>query len=305
MMLTGAAQRGWVARIYLAAPRGTLRRAGVDILRRPGACAATTVIGAVAVLAVCAPLLTHLGFLANPERIDAHALNAAPGGRHLLGTDNLGRDLLSRVIYGARASLSLAVLVQAVSLVIAGVVGIAAGYSRGKVDTALMRVTDLMFAFPDLLFVLVVLAVMGPGYVNLLIVMAVVSWPFLARLVRAQTLAVRHSGYVEAARCTGTRTRTIVIRHVVPNAIGPVLVTALFGIPSIIFMEAFLSFVGLGIRPPAASWGVMLNDGYQAVLAYPYQVLVPAGAIALVSFCFNHLADTLRDVLDPRMGDLR
>ena len=302
MALAGADRRLWAARLHSAASRGSFADVCVRMLHRRGACIAASLIGVVAILAVAAPVLTHAGLLADPDRIDVHALDAAPGAQHLLGTDNLGRDLLSRVIYGARVSVSLALLVQAATVLIAGAVGLLAGYVGGKVDTALMRLTDLAFAFPDLLFVLVLLVAVGPGYLNLLLALIVVSWPFLARLIRAQTLAVRHSGYVEAARAIGTPAPMIVMRHVVPNVAGPILVTALFGIPSVIFMEAFLSFVGLGIRPPAPSWGVMLNDGYQAMLAYPYQALVPAAAIALVAFCFNHLGDTLRDVLDPRVG---
>ncbi|MHB1533195.1 MAG: ABC transporter permease [Acidimicrobiales bacterium] len=255
--------------------------------------------------ALLAPLFTSVGLLPAPDQLDVRALNAGIGLHHLAGTDNLGRDLLSRALSGARFSLSLAVMVQAIALVIGGALGLIAGYVGGVVDAVIMRLVDLMYAFPALLFALVVLAVLGPGYVNLLIAISAVSWPQTARLVRGQVLNVVRRDYVAAARLSGTPPVKIIRRHIIPNAFGPIIISIAFGIPIVIFFEAFLSFVGVGVRPPTPSWGAMINRGYQAVYAYPLEVIVPAIAIAIATLSFNLVGDGLRDALDPRLRSQR
>lgn len=269
--------------------------------RNRRALAGVIFVGVVALLAVAAPLLTAFGVLADPLALNYDAINTPPSHAHLLGTDALGRDLLSRAIYGARVSLSIAVLLQVVILVVGGAVGLAAGYGGGRVDNLLMRLTDVMFAFPDLLFVLVIAAVVGPGYWNMFVAVGVVSWPYLARLVRGEVLSIKQRDFIEAARASGTRPSMVVLRHILPNSLGPVIVALAFGVPSAIFLEAFLSFLGVGIRPPTPSWGTMINEGYHAVFAYPYQVLVPAVVISLTTLSFNFIGDGLRDSLDPKM----
>lgn len=257
------------------------------------------------VLAVAAPLLTRVGLLGDPYAIDAGALNLTPSGAHPLGTDRLGRDILTRTVYGARISLSIAVLIQVVILAIGGTVGLVAGLAGGRVDTLLMRATDVVFAFPDLLFVLVIAAVLGAGYWSIVVAVGLVNWAFLARLVRGEVLTITQQDYIAAARVSGTPSYKIITRHLVPNSMGPVIVNATFSIPGAIFTEAFLSFVGVGLRPPTASWGLMIDDGYQAIFAYPHQVLAPAVAISLATLAFNFLGDGLRDALDPRRRGLR
>lgn len=270
--------------------------------RRNGpALAGGLIVGLLGLAALTAPWLQDLGVIADPYELNPTTAHALPGGEHPLGTDYAGRDLLSRTVYGARISLSIGIGLQAIVLIIGGSIGLAAGYLGGMVDSVLMRFTDLMFAFPDLLFVLLIASVLGPGYGNILIAAGAVSWVFLARIVRGEVLAVREQDYVYAARASGTRGATIAVRHVAPNVVGPVIVTLTFGVPSAIFLEAFLSFVGVGLRPPTPSWGVMINDAYQVILTHPHEVLAPALAISLTTLSFNFIGDGLRDAIDPRM----
>jgi oligopeptide transport system permease protein len=226
---------------------------------------------------------------------------APPSLQHPLGTDILGRDLLARVMYGASVSLSIGIIVQALILGIGGSIGMAAGYLGGRVDNLLMRFTDIMYAFPDLLLVLVFVAAFGPSFWSIFIAIGVVNWVGLARLVRGQVLSIKEKQYVEAAIMTGTSPLKLIAKHLIPNSLGPVIVTLTFGIPAAIFTEEALSFLGLGIRPPEPSWGVMIEDGYSAIFADPVQVIVPAIAVALTMLSFTFIGDGLRDALDPRM----
>lgn len=266
------------------------------------AVAGLVTVSVLGLVALVAPLLTGLGVIYDPYEIALQNPNAGWSWQHLLGTDYLGRDLLARTIYGARISLSLGLLIQLAVLVVGGAVGVTAGYLGGWVDNVLMRITDAAYAFPDLIFVLVIASILGPGYWNLIIAAAVVNWVFLARLVRGEVLTIKEQDYVVAARATGSRPSKIFRRHLLPNALGPVLVSVTFGIPAAIFLEAFLSFIGVGLRPPTPSWGVMINEGYQAVFAYPLQILPSAVAISLTVLSFNFIGDGLRDALDVRSG---
>jgi oligopeptide transport system permease protein len=252
------------------------------------------------VVALAAPLLSRAGVLGDPYRVALDSRNAGTTLSHPLGTDYLGRDLLARLIYGARISLSLGLLIQVAVVAIGGAVGLAAGYVGGWVDNLLMRLADVTFALPDLLFVLVIVSVLGPGYWNIVIAVGLVNWAFLARLVRGQVLAIKEEDYVAAARTMGTRRMRMLGRHVIPNLLGPVIVTVTFGIPAVIFLEAFLSFLGVGLRPPVPSWGVMIREGYEAIFAYPQQVTFTAIFISVTVLSFNFIGDGLRDALDPR-----
>lgn len=258
-------------------------------------------VGSLIVLAVTAPALTGLGMIADPNELNPAQANAPVSGDHPWGTDQLGRDLLSRTIYGARISLSIALLAQAVILLIGGTVGLVAGYAGGWVDNLLMRFADVVFAFPDLLFVLVIASVMGPGYLTILVAIGAVHWVLLARLVRGEVLVIRRREYIDAARASGARRGKILFRHVVPNSLNPVIVFFTFGIPAAIFIEAFLSFIGVGMTAPTPSWGVMVKQGYEAIFADPKQVLAPAIAISLTTLSFSVMGDGLRDAFDPRL----
>ncbi|MDQ4145401.1 MAG: ABC transporter permease [Actinomycetota bacterium] len=267
----------------------------------PMAATGISIVGVLAVLALGAPLLTKFGLISDPYEQSIMMAHTGPSAAHPLGTDYLGRDLLSRAIYGARISLSIALLLQIINLLIGSLIALPAGYLGGWPDNVLMRFTDAMFAFPTLLFVLVIAAVLGPGYWNTLLAMGLVSWVEVARLMRGQVLAVKEKEYIEAARASGTPAHKLIMRHIVPNAMAPVMVSLTFGIPMAIFSEAFLSFVGVGMRPPTPSWGVMIKDGYQAIFAYPHEVLVPTVAVSLATLGVNFVGDGLRDALDPRM----
>ena len=226
---------------------------------------------------------------------------ALPSLQHPLGTDILGRDQLSRILYGASISLTIGIVVQILILFIGGGIGMAAGYFGGWVDNLLMRFTDIMYAFPDLLLVLVFVAAFGPSFWSIFIALGLVYWVGLARLVRGQVLSIKEKEYVEAAIMTGTAPLKLIVKHLVPNSLGPVIVTLTFGIPAAIFTEAALSFLGIGIRPPEPSWGVMIEDGYGGIFADPRQVIFPGIAVALTMLSFTFVGDGLRDALDPRM----
>lgn len=267
--------------------------------------AALVFLATVGLLALGAPLLVRIHVLADPYRLRLAAPNTGPTRQHLLGVDYLGRDLLARTVYGARVSLSIAFLVQLATLVIGGSLGLLAGYAGRRTDNVLMRLTDVAYAFPSLLFVLFIAAVRGPGYWNILLAIAVVRWPFLARLVRAEVRALKDRPYIEAARATGIGPGRVLTRHIVPNALGPVIVTMTFGVPAAIYFETFLSYLGVGIRPPTPTWGAMINTGYQTIFAYPHEIMAPAVAISLVTLACNLVGDGLRDALDPRTSDRR
>jgi len=265
------------------------------------------VLGAALVLflvliALLAPLLAQFGIIANPLKQNVSNIEAGPGqAGFLLGSDQLGRDTLSRLMFGSRISLSVGILVQAIILPIGLAIGLAAGYAGGRIDNLLMRFTDIWYAFPDLLFVLVVVSVFGPSLLTIFGAIALVSWVGLARLVRGQVLSIKEKEFIEAARSSGSSPFKLILKHLLPNSLGPIIVTVTFGIPNAIFLEAVLSFLGVGIQPPTATWGQMVFDGYENVYSNPSSVVFPAIAIGFTLLSFTFIGDGLRDALDPRM----
>ena len=199
----------------------------------------------------------------------------------------------------------LALLLMVASLFVGMVIGVtlgaSAGYFGGWIDNLLMRFTDIMYAFPDLLFVLIIVAALGPTLLNIFVAIGLVSWVGLARLVRGQVLSIKEKEYVEAAFAAGSSPIKIILKHLLPNSLGPVIVSLTFGIPAAIFTEAILDFLGVGLRPPQPTWGVMVFEGYAAVDAYPYLVIIPCVALSMTMLAFNFIGDGLRDALDPRM----
>ncbi|MHB8571396.1 MAG: ABC transporter permease [Candidatus Dormibacteria bacterium] len=223
-----------------------------------------------------------------------------PSLAHWFGCDQSGRDILSRLMVGAQVSMMVGVGTQVVILLVGVSVGLAAGYLRGTVDSVLTTIINLFYGVPDLLVVMILVLLLGQGLDKIIIAIALTRWMDMARLVRGQALSLREREFVEAARASGTRPVRIALRHILPNALGPVIVQATFGIPQAILFEAFLSFLGLGVQPPTPSWGSMASDGYHAIALAPHIVIFPALTLSLTLMAFNFVGDGLRDALDPR-----
>jgi ABC-type dipeptide/oligopeptide/nickel transport system permease subunit len=226
-----------------------------------------------------------------------------PSWEFPLGTDLVGRDMLSRMIYGARVSMSVALISQLAVLLIAVPIGAVAGFYGGWIDTLLMRIVDIFYAIPQLLLAILIMGILGRGLENLFIAIILTSWLTLARQTRAQMLALREKEFVLASRAIGAGAFRIVVQHMLPNALSPIVVAVTFGIPQIIFAEAALSFIGVGINPPMPSWGQMVGEYQQYLRSNWHMAVFPAIAIALTMLSFTFLGDGLRDALDPRMND--
>jgi len=223
-----------------------------------------------------------------------------PTAQHLLGIDDLGRDILSRIMLGAQVSLKVGIGTQVIVIAIGVVVGLLAGFYRGFLDTIISTVINIFYGIPDLLVALILVLLLGRGLGIIIFAIAVTQWMNMARLVRGQALSLREREFVEAARAGGAKANRIIFRHILPNALGPIIVQATFGVPQAILFEAFLSFLGLGVPPPTPSWGAMAADGFHAIRISPHIVLAPAIALSLTLMAFNFLGDGLRDALDPR-----
>ncbi|TCK74092.1 ABC transporter permease [Acidipila rosea] len=265
--------------------------------RQPLAILGLALLALFFVLAVFAPLLAP----DNPAAIDLTHRLAAPSAAHWFGTDELGRDILSRIIFGARLSLTVAVSVVGLSLSLGLILGGLAGFYGGVIDTLLnIFLMNAFLALPGILLAIAFVAFLGPGLVNLVLALSIGGWVGYARLVRGQVLAVREREFVEAARALGASDLRIFLRHILPNILQPVIVQAAIGMAGAVLAEATLSFLGLGVPPPTASWGSMLNDARSHLFDSPHMVVFPAIAVMLCVLSFNFLGDALRDYLDPR-----
>lgn len=220
--------------------------------------------------------------------------------KHWLGTDDLGRDLLTRIMYGARISLAVGFLASLINLTVGVIYGGISGFYGGTTDNIMMRIVEVLNAIPMLLYVILLMVILEPGLQNILIALGLVYWLGMARIVRGQVLSLKEQDFVLAARTIGASNWQIITKHLIPNAMGPIIVTATLNIPSAIFTEAFLSFIGLGVNAPMASWGVLASDALQSFRSYPWQLFFPAIAISITMFAFNFLGDGLRDALDPK-----
>ncbi len=272
----------------------TLRRAaGYNVL-------ATAGVIMVVIFLLCAVFAPWIA-PHDPAQIDLPARLMAPSASHWFGTDELGRDILSRIIYGARISMLVGSCVVAASLTLGLIFGSMAGYYGGVTDRVLnVVVMNAFMSFPGILLAIAFVAFLGPGIFNLILALSIGGWVGYARLVRAQVLAVREREFVEAARALGASDLRIIVRHILPNIIQPIIVQAAIGMAGAILAEATMSFLGLGVPPPAASWGSMLNDARSHLFDSPHLVLFPAAAVMLAVLSFNFIGDGLRDYLDPR-----
>jgi peptide/nickel transport system permease protein len=249
------------------------------------------------VCAVFAPFLAPQ----DPAQLDLSGRLLPPGHAHWFGTDELGRDILSRTLYGARISLVVAISVVSFSLCIGLVAGLASGFYGGWTDTVLnVYLTNAFLALPGILLAIAFVAFLGPGLFNLILALSISGWVGYARLVRAQVMAVKEREFVEAARALGASDLRLVWRHILPNIVQPLIVQAAIGMAGAVLAEATLSFLGLGVPPPAASWGAMLNDARSHLFDSPHLVIFPATAVMLAVLSFNFIGDALRDLLDPR-----
>ncbi|MEZ4660434.1 MAG: ABC transporter permease [Caldilineaceae bacterium] len=279
----------------LSAPRG------FDLWRRlrhePTAAFGLAILLIFIPLALCAPLVSPY----DPLFQNISASLTPPSPDYWLGTDKLGRDLLSRMLYGARISLWVGTAVVLAAGTIGTIAGLLAGYLRGWVDEVLMRVTDIFFAFPSLILAMAIAGALGPSLRNALIALVVVTWPVYARLIRGQVLSLREQEFVSAARASGSQHRRIILRHLLPNTLAPLLVQASFDVGTTILSVAGLSFIGFGAQPPLPEWGVMISEGRNYITTQWWLTGVPAMGILLLVAAFNLVGDGLRDILDPRL----
>jgi len=268
-------------------------------MRRPTrwtTAAGAVVVAAVVVVALFAPWLSPFG----PQQLDLPQAFAPPGHGHLLGAGDNGVDLLTQILYGARVSLAVGVLAVLGAGTFGTLVGTAVGYLGGLADEVAMRFVDILLAFPGLLLAIFLTSVFGPSFAGLVFALSATAWGSYARLARAQALTLRSRDYVTAARAAGAGGSRIVLRHLLPNLLGPILVQATFGLPGAILAEAALSFLGLGVRPGTPSWGALVDQGSAHLLDAPHVALIPGAAIAVTVLGFNFLGEAVRERLDPK-----
>ena len=288
--------------------RSLLADARRRLFRNKAAVVSMAVLGLITLMAILAPLLSPYAF----SDIDFDVISCAPswwpadpttcraGGAHWFGTDIVGRDLFVRTLYGARVSLAVGVVATFVSLMIGVLYGAVAGFAGGRVDAVMMRAVDILYSLPFIFFVIILMVIFNQNFILLFVAIGAVSWLTMARIVRGQTLSAKQKEFVEAARAAGVGSFGIIRRHIVPNVVGPVIVYVTLTIPGVILAESFLSFLGLGIREPFTSWGVLISDGSATIDTAPWSLLFPALFMAVTLFCFNFIGDGLRDALDPK-----
>ena len=268
------------------------------LLRNRMAVASGAVLAAIGVLTILAPVLPGL---ADPTVQNLELGATGPSWSHPFGTDLLGRDLLSRVIHGGRISILVGLVATLVSFIVGVTYGAVAGYFGGRTDNLMMRFVDVLYSLPYMFLVILLMVYFSRSIVMLFVALGLVQWLTMARIVRGQVLSIKQQEYVEAARSIGTRNAEIIFRHVVPNALGPIIIYATLTVPAVMLQEAFLSFLGLGVQPPAASWGTLVSEGASVIAFFPWLSLFPGLALAATLFCLNFLGDGLRDALDPHL----
>jgi oligopeptide transport system permease protein len=270
--------------------------------RNRAAVACLWIVLAIVVASLAGPWLVRLynGFAYDTLGLQNRLAN--PSRLHPFGTDTLGRDLLARVLFGCRISLMVGFVSTLISMVIGVSYGAVAGFIGGRLDEVMMRAVDVFYALPDILLVVILMALFDRSLALLFLALGATSWLTTARIVRGQVLSLKHEQFVDAARCAGVSDTGIIVRHILPNTIGPIIVYATLTVPSIILGEAFLSFLGLGVPPPASSLGVLASEGAEAISVHPVLLVAPAVLMAIMLVSLNFLGDGLRDALDPRSG---
>ena len=266
------------------------------------------VLAIIAALAIFAPMLSPYAY----DEIDYSVVSCSPdwwpdpavmcnaGGAHWFGTDAIGRDLFVRTLYGARVSLAVGLLASLVSLFIGVSYGATAGFVGGRIDEFMMRFVDVLYSLPFIFFVIILMVIFNRNFILLFLAIGAVEWLTMARIVRGQTLALRNKEFIEAARASGTSDTGIILRHIIPNVFGPVIVYVTLTIPAVILAESFLSFLGLGIQEPLTSWGVLIYEGANQMEVAPWMLIFPALFMSVTLFCLNFIGDGLRDALDPK-----
>ncbi|EWH02337.1 ABC transporter permease subunit [Halomonas sp. BC04] len=255
-------------------------------------------LGLITVACIVGPWLTPWGL--NEVNWEAFTVPPSLTDGHLAGTDANGRDLLTRTLYGGQISLSVAVVATVVSLIIGVLYGAIAGYLGGRADNLMMRFVDIMYSLPFMFLVILLMVVFGRNILLIYAAIGAVEWLDMSRIVRGQTLALKRREFIEAAHALGVKGSTIVMRHLVPNTLGPVIVYVTLTVPKVILLESFLSFLGLGVQEPMTSWGVLISEGVDMMQSAPWMLLVPSLFLAATLFCLNFLGDGLRDALDPK-----
>jgi oligopeptide transport system permease protein len=313
-----SADRAAELNVLVRKQRSLWQDAWYRLIRNRAAVVGMIVVVVFMLIAAIAPLLTDWGIINDPINHQDTAHNLGDpfwvGGKYYypaypLGSDQLGRDILTRLLWSTRISMLVGFIPVSIIFLVGVTVGLVAGYYGGWVDQVLMRVTDVIYAFPDLLFLFIIMATLRNtplgdiqgGLLLIFVAIAIVNWVGLARLVRGQVLSLKEREFVEAARSIGAPAKRIMARHLFPNLLAPVIVSVAFGIPNAMLAEATLSFFGIGIKPPTASWGVMINEGFTVFSTSAWPVLLPAMCISIVMLAFTFLGDGLRDALDPRM----
>lgn len=248
------------------------------------------------VVSILTPWIAPYGY--EEQNLDLGA--TGPSAAHWLGTDIFGRDLLTRIMYGGRISLAVGLIATSVALVIGVAWGTIAGYVGGRTDAIMMRIVDAMYALPFIIFIILLMVVFGRSVLLLFLAIGAVEWLTMARIVRGQVLSIRSQEFVEAARSMGFSTPHILLKHVVPNSLGPIIVYATLTVPQVMLLEAFLSFLGLGIQPPQSSWGLLISYGAETMEDYPWLLIFPGLVLSITLFALNFLGDGLRDALDPK-----
>jgi len=248
------------------------------------------------VLCIIAPILTPYGYEEQDLRLGA----TSSSWSHWLGTDIFGRDMLTRILYGGRVSLMVGFVATAVALIIGVTYGAIAGYAGGKTDALMMRLVDIIYALPFMIFIVLLMVVFGRNLLLLFLAIGAVEWLVMARIVRGQIQSLKQQEFVEAAISIGLSPAAIIRKHLIPNALGPIIVYTTLTIPNVMLLEAFLSFLGLGIQPPQSSWGLLISYGVESMEEYPWLIIFPGLALAMTLFALNFLGDGLRDALDPK-----